>query len=148
MDPASRTRLLGYAMKRFEMREEDAEDLLQETAVDLLRQRIHVRKPNGFVFSAFHLRCCRFIEIQKSRRQLLEKEWSPPQDSAQPEKIEHRVALKQAMQTISVPCRRILRAYYVEGLSLQETARAIAAAYGGVWTRIDRCLRRLRQCLQ
>lgn len=151
MDPASKTRLFGYALNRFGIPQDDAEDLLQETAVELLRQRVQVRSPAGFVFSVFHLRCCRFVEIQRARGRLIDQAPCPAEVPGPPgttDRMEHRVAVRQAMRTISVPCRKILRAYYVEGLSLQETASAIALAYSGVWKTINRCLRRLRQCIQ
>jgi RNA polymerase sigma factor (sigma-70 family) len=150
MDPASRSRLLGYAMSRFGIPADDAEDLLQETALELLRQRVQVRRPAGFVFSVFHVRCCRYVEIQRARGRVMDRAPCPadaPSAGSATDRLEHQVAVRQAMRTISVPCRKILRAYYVEGLSLQETGRAIALAYSGVWKTINRCLRRLRQCL-
>jgi RNA polymerase sigma factor (sigma-70 family) len=150
MDPTTKTRLFGYALNRFGIQQHDAEDLLQETALELLRQRIQVRKPAGFVFSVFHLRCCQFVEIRNARSRVMEsapRSAYAPRERGTPEKIENRATLRQAIRTISPPCRRILGAYYVEGLSLEETARAIALAYSGVWKTINRCLKRLRQCI-
>ena len=56
-------------------------------------------------------------------------------------------AFGQALEEISAGCRKLLFAYYFEGKSLREAADATARAYSGVWKTIDRCLKKLRQCL-
>jgi len=113
LDGEQRSKLVAYARARFGIAPEDAEDLLQETALELLRQHTIVHNPRGFTFRVFHRRCCRHI-----------------------------------LETVSSSCRRILLAYYMEGRSLKETAEAIPTPYPGVWNTINRCLRRLRACLE
>jgi DNA-directed RNA polymerase specialized sigma24 family protein len=61
LDEDRRGRLVGYACARFGISREDAEDLLQETALELLRCRSHVRNPDGFVFKVFKVRCARYV---------------------------------------------------------------------------------------
>ena len=151
LDPKERSRLIGYARVRFGIDRDNAEDLLQETALDLLRQRSLVRSPKGFVFTVFHARCSRFLRRNVADRQLFtpSEPETPPSASGVPacETIDSRLALQEALEEISPGCRKLLFAYYFEGRSLREAADATARAYSGVWRTIDRCLKKLRQCL-
>jgi RNA polymerase sigma factor (sigma-70 family) len=151
LDPKERSKLIGYARVRFGIGRDSAEDLLQETALELLRQRSLVRSPKGFVFTIFHARCSRFLRRKVADRQM----FTPSESEAAPktptlpagQTIDSRLALQEAMEEISPGCRKLLLAYYIEGRSLREAASATARAYSGVWKTIDRCLKKLRQCL-
>jgi RNA polymerase sigma factor (sigma-70 family) len=151
LDPGERSRLIGYARLRFGIDHENAEDLLQETALEVLRQRALVRSPKGFVFTVFHARCSRFLRRNVTDRRLFrssDPETSPAvSDSPSCETIDSRLSLQKALEEISPGCRKLLFAYYFEGRSLREAADATARAYSGVWKTIDRCLKKLRQCL-
>jgi RNA polymerase sigma factor (sigma-70 family) len=151
VDPEERLRLIGYARLRFGINRDNAEDLLQETALEVLRQRALVRSPKGFVFTVFHARCSRFLRRHVADRQLFtpsDSEASPKTpDSPACEPIDSRLALQEALEEISPGCRKLLFAYYFEGKSLREAADATARAYSGVWRTIDRCLKKLLQCL-
>jgi RNA polymerase sigma factor (sigma-70 family) len=151
LDPHERSRLIGYARLRFGIDRDNAEDLLQETALEVLRQRALIRSPQGFVFTVFHARCSRFLRRNVTDRRLFRSSEpeSSPSDSGPPacETIDSRLALQEALEEISAGCRKLLFAYYFEGKSLREAADATARAYSGVWKTIDRCLKKLRQCL-
>ncbi len=148
-DPAQRSRLLAYARVRFGIAADDSEDLLQETALDALRQRSLVRSPRGFVFTVFHARCCRWVRVQQARRRLFTAGPEAPGQTrpAAPEEIDLRLTIQRALDELSAACRKLLLAYYVEGQSLREAASAMTLAYSGVWKTINRCLKKLRQCL-
>ena len=151
LDTERRSRLLAYARSRFGIESDDAQDLLQETALELLRQRTAVRSPHGFTFKVFHLRCCRFIQARRTHTKVFATAKEPPEtacDVTALETAQRRIELKELLETISSSCRKILLTYYVEGRSLQETAQAIPLPYAGVWNRINGCLRRLRACLE
>ena len=151
LDSEQRSRLVAYARSRFGIESDDAQDLLQETALELLRQRTAVRSPRGFTFKVFHLRCCRFIQARRAQRRVFAAAEGPPEtacDTTALETAHRRLELRELLETISSACRKILLTYYVEGRSLQETARAIPLPYSGVWNRINGCLRRLRACLE
>ena len=150
LDAEQRSKLVAYARARFGIAPEDAEDLLQETALELLRQKTIVRSPLGFTFRVFHRRCCRFIRLRQADRQVFVTVEQPVEtacDAAPPETADRQLTLRQVLETVSSSCRRILLAYYMEGRSLKETAEAIPTPYPGVWNTINRCLRRLRACL-
>lgn len=147
-DGEQRARLVTYARVRFGIGGEGAEDLLQETLLELLRVEGLIYRPRGFAFQVFHRRCC----LQTSRRghsgntgsAASEPATSSPGDA---EVVESLVLLRQGFGRISASCRRILFAYYIEGRSLKETAEELALASTSVWTLVNRCIRRLRECL-
>jgi len=149
LDGEQRSRLVAYARSHFGIGPDDAQDLLQETALELLRQRILVRSPRGFTFRVFHRRCCQFIRHRREDRQVFTHPEEPVEvcDPALADTADRHLTLRRVMDTISSSCRKILLAYYVEGRSLKETAQAIPLPYPGVWNTINRCLRRLRACL-
>jgi RNA polymerase sigma factor (sigma-70 family) len=151
LDRQQRSRLIKYAAARFGIESADAEDLLQDTALALLRQRGYVQDGDAFAFTVFRARCARFAEVRRRRRET----FSPMTDGAEtfphpvgPERIDRRVALQEALVEISSSCRRLLSAYYVEGQSLLETAQTLGLASSGVTRTINRCLKRLRACLR
>ena len=150
LDGEQRSKLVAYAHARFGLKPEDAEDLLQETALELLRQQTIVRSPLGFTFRVFHRRCCLFIRLRQAERLVFAPAAEPVEtacDTAVLEAADRQLTLRRVLETISSSCRRILLAYYMEGRSLKETAQAIPTSYPAVWNTINRCLRRLRACL-
>ena len=151
-DPAQRSRLVAYARSRFGIDSDTAEDLLQETALEVLRQRSLVSSPRGFIFTVFHARCCRYLRNQQARYRVFARggdcatlEEAP--NATASEGIDSRLTVEQALEEISEGCRKLLLAYYVEGQTLREAADRTALAYSGVWKTITRCLQKLRRCL-
>jgi RNA polymerase sigma factor (sigma-70 family) len=149
LDREQRRQLFSYACARFGIGSHDAEDLLQETVLELLRCQLCVRSPEGFVFAVFRSRCARFVAAQVAAHGVFSKqEVTATEPQSQPAlQAEERLAVREGLDTISAACRRLLRAYYVEGQSLREAAQTVSLAYSSVAKTISRCLRRLRQCL-
>jgi RNA polymerase sigma factor (sigma-70 family) len=149
LDGEQRSRLVTYARSRFGIEADDAQDLLQETALELLRHRTIVRSPHGFTFKVFHARCCRFLQARQANRRVFSGAREPAEiacDASAPERAHKKLELREVLETVSSSCRKILLAHYVEGRSLRETAQAMPLPYSGVWNTISRCLRRLRAC--
>jgi RNA polymerase sigma factor (sigma-70 family) len=150
LDASQRRKLLGYARSRFGIGAEDAEDLLQDTLLQLLRQRDRVTAPEGFVFTVFRLGCSRYLAACSATKGVFVPESESPESAPHPfgpEGMERRITLRQALGGISSTCRRLLCAFYIEGRSLRDTADTLALAKSGVSKTITRCLRRLRACL-
>jgi len=149
VDQERRRQLFAYACSRFGIGASDAEDLLQETVLELLRCQTCIQKPEGFVFAVFRSRCTRFVARQVAARGVFTNEELSNVEcpSRAPVEADEQVALREALEGISTACRRLLRAYYVEGQSLREAARTVSLAYSSVAKTISRCLQRLRQCL-
>lgn len=151
VDREQRRRLCTYARRKFGIFEEDVEDLLQETAMEVLRAIGPIVRPNGFVFQIFHARCCRHLRHRTAQRAVvaLADGYDTIATSAtNGPTAEEGLALRQGLSRISVRCRKLLSAHYLEGKGLRETAEEMAVAASGVWNLINRCLRRLKQCLE
>jgi len=150
LDPAERGKLFRFARWRFGIASEDAEDLLQETALELLRQRGYVRNAEAFVFTVFRARCARFVGSRRAAERTFSQaadDAAGSPDGAPLEWIDRRLALREALEGVSSSCRRLLCAHYVEGVSLTESARRLSLAASSVPKAISRCLERLRACL-
>jgi RNA polymerase sigma factor (sigma-70 family) len=148
LDPERRRKLFTYASAHFGIDKNDAEDLLQETALELLRYRSYVRSPEGFVFTVFRTRCARFSGARRVDHRVF-SESSDLASAPQPESegLDRQLALREAFAEISSSCRRLLGAYYVEGQSLREAAQTMSLAYSSVAKTLNRCLRKLREYL-
>jgi RNA polymerase sigma factor (sigma-70 family) len=149
LDPERRRQLFSYASSRFGISASDAEDLLQETVLELLRCQTCIQKPEGFAFAVFRSRCTRFVSRQVAARGVFTSEEASAVERPcrAPVEADEQVALREALDSISTACRRLLRAYYVEGQSLREAATTVSLAYSSVAKTISRCLQRLRRCL-
>ena len=149
LDRTRRSKLFAFARSRFGIGSDDAEDLLQETAFELLRHRGYVHSPDGFVFTVFRARCARFVRGAQNHRQVFEDEAEEidARDPRLPDGVDRRLALREALAEISASCRRLLAAYYIEGRSLREAARVMSLQYSSVAKTISRCLKKLRRCL-
>lgn len=149
LDERTRCRLMAYARSRFGIHEEDAKDLLQETALELLRHESYVRRPDGYVFTVFKSRCARFVSARVIDRRILssgELQAGVRADSL-PDAMDRLLAAREALAELSDRCRRLLLAHYLEGQSLRETARTFSVRVGSVEKLVGRCLKRLRECV-
>ncbi len=148
LDSAQRGKLFEFARGRFGIASQDAEDLIQDTALELLRHSAVVQSPEGLVFTVFRARCVRFVSSHRKRAEVAHEDFcDDARQGENPARIETRIALREALGEISSACRRILSAYYIEGQSLNESAHSMAVASSGVFKIINRCLKRLRACL-
>ncbi len=149
LDPGERSRLLSFAQRRYGIRREAAEDVLQDAAVQLLAQRQRVRKPRAYLFTVFRIRCRRYLgsSLRYSNATQLPDESLDFSDDDQETAAGRSIALREGLVRISSACRKILAAHYIEGCSLRETAERMTLAYAGITKAISRCLKRLRACL-
>jgi len=149
LDTERRRKLLRYACVQFGVNEEDAEDLLQETALELLRYQSYVHSPEGFVFTVFRTRCARFSGSRRAKGMVFSKAPGAEADAPQPKSdgLDDQLALREALAGVSSACQRLIRAYYLEGQSLREAAATMSLAYSSIGRTISRCLRKLRECM-
>lgn len=147
-DTNTRCRLIAYARSRFGIGAQDTEDLLQDTALELLHHESYVRNPDGYVFTVFKIRCIRFVaQRSASKRLFVSDETADRPGKAEAEKVERLLALQEGFRHISVRCRRLLSAYFLEGRSLKETAYDSSLSPSSVFKLVSRCLKALRTCL-
>lgn len=149
-DAEMRRRLVEHGRRRFRLSAHEIEDLMQETALELIRRDGPVREPAGLAFHVFHFRCLQYLRKRGVRGEALEG--AADLDRADPgtgsQVTEATVLLGEALASVSAPCRRLLVAHYLEGFTFKETAEKLAYASSSVaWTLLARCLRRLRGLL-
>lgn len=150
LDPHERHKLVGFAHNRYGISPQEAEDLLQDTALELLRQRQYVQKPRAYVYAVFRARCSRYPGLDSAVErggEASEESVANPRSSEQ-EILDSRITVRQALGTVSSGCRKLLAAYYIQGQSLKEAAATMSLAHTGVTKTIGRCLKRLRACLK
>ena len=151
LDRKAQKKLFSYARSHFGIPAVDAEDLLGETVLELVRRPSYIRKPDGFLFAVFHSRCVRFAADRKTRGREISIEGSPgdrASASALPEATYRQVALREALAFISRACRRLLTAYFFEGQSLKEAASTASLRYSSMAKSISRCVEQLRKYLR
>jgi RNA polymerase sigma factor (sigma-70 family) len=145
-----RHRMAAHVQYRFRLSASEVEDVMQDVLLELMRHEEPVRDPEGLAFRILHLRCLQFLRNRGVRAEApLETAFSPEGDllapDAQPDVL---VLLRQTLAQASPACRRLIRAHYLEGRTLKETAEALSYASSNVvWTLLDRCIRRLRSAL-
>jgi RNA polymerase sigma factor (sigma-70 family) len=145
-----RRRMVAHVRYRFRLSAPEVEDLMQDVLLELMRYDEPVRDAEGFAFRVLHLRCLQFIRNRGVRGEtpLEEQEADSGALSAPVLHADVRVLLKQCLAQATPACRRLIRAHYLEGRTLKETAEALSyASPHVVWTLLDRCIRRLRATL-
>jgi RNA polymerase sigma factor (sigma-70 family) len=147
LDEGRRKRLFSYARSRFGISLDDAEDLLQDTASELLRYRDYVRRPEGFAFTVFRARCVKYAAARRSRGEVFRIAGDHETSTAPPEWLDQKIALREALAELSFSCQRLLCAYYLEGRSLREAAHILALQYSSIAKTISRCVKKLREHL-
>ena len=142
-------RLVGYAWSRFRLPREDAEDLIQETLLALCQQQAQVAFPDGFVFQVFHRACIRRARLNRVdvRREIPLPDMGDREPAHLPPDAGIRIDIRRAYTSLAATCRMILSAYYVEGRTMKEAADYASIASSGAMKTINRCLKRLKQCL-
>lgn len=147
LDEPLRERLIEIAAHRFRLDRETAEDLLQETAIELVRSAGLIQKPDGFAYRVFYTRCCHYLDRETGRRALRERAGPPTAlpHTGEADALDLGITLRQALAQVSPACRKLLYFRYIEGRSLEETAHALDKAGSGVSTLISRCLSKLRR---
>jgi len=148
LDPREIGRLMRLADLQFGIGRDDAQDLLQETALDIVREKKNIKSPRGYVTRVFYMQCCQFVRrAVRSRSRFVERAL---QDVAPPEglSVVDIVALRQALGRISPGCRGLLMAHYMEGKGLGEAASEFGFSEKQAWKRFNACLRKLRVSLE
>ena len=145
-DRAFVAKLVRLARTRFGIDASNAEDLVQETALEIARSASLIANPQGFAFQVFHNRCSRFLERRKRTISTV----SPAEGldtRAIDASVETGVMLRQGFARMTPTCRLLLTSYYLEGSSLKETAARTGHSSKQVWKRLSACLEKLKEVL-
>jgi len=145
-----RRRMEAHVRQRFRLSAPEVEDVMQDVILELMRHDEPLRDADGFAFRVLHLRCLQFVRNRGVRREypLEEAEVDVGALRAPALHADVRVLLRQCLSQATPACRRLIRAHYLEGRTLRETAETLSyASPHVVWTLLDRCIRRLRAAL-
>lgn len=145
-----RSRMEAHVRQRFRLSAPEVEDVMQDVLLELMRHDEPVRDSEALAFRMLHLRSLQVIRYKAVRRETRAEEDEELDDRAGTGEVpvEALVLVKQALRQATPACRRLLRAHYLEGRTLKETARVLSySSPENVWTLLDRCVRRLRAAL-
>ncbi len=123
-----------------------AEDLVQEALLQAYRSLEQLRDPDRFRpwLSRIAVNLCRMHLRQQAGR----PDELPASDAAASGEAKHgepTLPLREALTNIDAEGRRLLRLFYVEGLSHQELAEVLSLSAGAVKSRLHRARERLRK---
>ena len=142
-----RRRMEAHLRYRFWLSAPEVDDVMQDVLLELMRYDEPLREAEGLSFRILHLRTLQFLRNKGVRREEpIEDDTKTADDLSSPDPhTETHVLLRQTLAQASPACRRLIRAHYLEGKTIKETAEALSYASSQVvWTLLDRCIRRLR----
>lgn len=148
LDPREMGRLMRLADLQFGIGHDDAQDLLQEAALDIVREKKSIKNPRGYVTRVFYMQCCQYVRRAVWRR--AHERRVTAFDVAAPAALpaDERLALEEALGRISPGCRGLLMAHYMEGKGFGEAATEFGFSEKQAWKRFNACLRKLRLSLE
>ncbi len=135
---------LARTLFRFRVPAQDAEDLLQETLLLYLTKQAEVRDPAAWISTTLRNRCVIFW--RRRRRVLIETLDETLLDSlgsaAEPEQTRRQLAtdLSQAISTLPLRCRSILRLRYALDCEGAEVAERLGYRESSIRQVTHRCL--------
>ncbi|TCO75879.1 RNA polymerase sigma factor [Chromatocurvus halotolerans] len=145
-------KLLAHA-RRLMGEEEPAREATQDAWLEILRGLPGLREARAFPAWAYRIvsrRCARSIRQRQSRRQrdVAETFDAVASENASPEQSASTDELHAVLAGLSAHHRATLALFYLEGLTVTETAAALDIAPGTVKTRLLHARNRLRARLK
>lgn len=138
-------KLTALARSRFGIDETDAEDLVQETALEIVRSPALIASPEDYAFQVFHNRCVRFLDRRVRSNAAMASARVGARVVLTEERPDETAMVRAGLARISPTCRTLLTSYYVEGASLKETAARTGHSSKQVWKRLSACLKKLKE---
>lgn len=145
-----RRRMESHVRHRFRLSAPEVDDVIQDVVLELMRYEEPVRDSEGLAFRILHLRTLQVLRNRGVRREdPIEDDLRTAEDLPIPgPDVDVGILLRQTLAQATPACRRLIRAHYLEGKTLKETAETLSyASLNVVWTLLDRCIRRLRSVL-
>ena len=141
-------RLMRMARLQFGIGADDAQDILQETALDVVRERAGIRHPRAYVTRVFYMQCCQYVRRAVRSRARASEGNALAAAGIEGPAAEDLLAVRQALERISPGCRGLLMAHYMEGKGFGEAAVEFGFSEKQASKRFDACLRKLRLSLE
>jgi RNA polymerase sigma factor (sigma-70 family) len=147
LDGHLRPRLIAVGIRRFGCTPEEAEDLVQDIFEAVLVKRPRVRNTEGYLVSTFFNRCANRVEQRARHLELEALLGGAPPGTSGSERLLTAVHVRGALRRLTPVCRRLIRSYCVQKISLAEAAADSGCSVPAVWKRINQCIKRMRTCL-
>lgn len=141
----------ALAMRGFHFPPEDAEEVLQETMMQIYEHLGNYRGTGPL--RAWIGAIAQNVARQRLRSRSRHPESALPNDTADTaqqralEAVEEALLARTALAQVEAPCREILNRFFALSQKYAEIAREMGIPEGTVASRIARCLMRLRQIL-
>jgi len=147
--PAMRPRLRRL-FERFRIAPHDAEDILQDALIILLRQWTLVDNPAGFLLGTVRLRIAHHLRRRASERlvQLAGDQLEPVGADTPLLRAELRRDASRLLSRLPAPAQRVVLLRFGASLKHREIARVLGQPEARVRQLLSRSLRRLRQDLK
>lgn len=135
--------------RRYRIRPEDAEDLLQNVMLQFVLKRPQVRNPPAWICQALTLECLMFLRTE--RRRIVQSvedtllEIFGGGDFPDPEREFLRKQLRRWIRKLPRNCQELIRLKYVENLSAKEIAERTGYKPSSVDKVTRRCVARLKR---
>ena len=147
LDGHLRPRLVAVGVRRFGCTPEEAEDLVQDIFEAVLLKRPRVRNTEGYLVSTFFNRCFDRVEERAREDSFVASLDAAHTRSDVSEGLLTAFHVRGAFRRLTPVCRRLIRSYCVQRVSLAEAAAGSGCSVPAVWKRINQCIKRMRTCL-
>ena len=135
---------------------EDAEDATQDAFLNLVRYepRLQINGSLAGLTVRMAQRAAQHLARSRERSRRRDHAWQMPEDAEAPgmfetlEQLETRRVVREAVNSLGSSYRMPVVLHYFEGLSTEETARALGISHGAARTRLSRGTSRLRADLE
>ncbi len=147
-------RMVGSVAWRYGIRREDIEDVVNEVFIKVFRNLHRYRPDHPFSTWLYRLAVNHSVDFtRRRRRDRLQDEFPEqmedptPSQSSGVEQDEDAALLRAALDEVSPKYQEALKLVYIEGLKVEDAARALAVPVGTVKTRLMRGREALRKLL-
>ncbi|ANM31922.1 hypothetical protein ABI59_23690 [Acidobacteria bacterium Mor1] len=147
-------RMVGSVAWRYGIRREDIEDVVNEVFIKVFRNLHRYRPDHPFSTWLYRLAVNHSVDFtRRRRRDRLQDEFPEqmedptPSQSSGVEQDEDAALLRAALNEVSPKYQEALKLVYIEGLKVEDAARALAVPVGTVKTRLMRGREALRKIL-
>ena len=147
-------RMVGSVAWRYGIRREDIEDVVNEVFIKVFRNLHRYRPDHPFSTWLYRLAVNHSVDFtRRRRRDRLQDEFPEqmedptPSQSSGVEQDEDATLLRAALDEVSPKYQEALKLVYIEGLKVEDAARALAVPVGTVKTRLMRGREALRKIL-
>lgn len=132
---------------------EDAEDAVQETAVEAYRGIGKLKEPaafRGWIFAILTVCCKRRVGTLIKRRGQVQLEERPDlsDDTDQSEVMSLSLELREAMERLTAEERTVVLLSVTEGYKSHEIAAMLHMTGGGVRSKLSRALKKMRKYIE